>query len=214
MTFRDRIDAGRQLAAKLKRYQQQKNTLILALPRGGVPVGFEVAQTLHLPLDIFLVRKLGVPGQEELAMGAIAMGDVEVLNENIVQQLGISREIIDEIKQQQLKVLQHRNLLYRENRPFPSLKKQTVILIDDGIATGATIRAAIVAIKKLGCEKLIIATPVAPADTYHELKNQVDEIYCLQIPEPFYAIGNWYQDFSQTTDDEVRNLLARSKHAH
>lgn len=205
--FRDRIDAGQQLAAKLKRYEQRKNTLILALPRGGVPVAFEVARALQLPLDVFLVRKLGVPGQEELALGAIAMGDIEVLNQDVVEPLGISRDIIDRVKQEQVKILQQRNLLYRENRPFPSLRKKTIILIDDGIATGATIRAAIMAIKKLGGEKLIVAVPVAPASTCHDLKNIVDEIYCLQMPEPFYAIGNWYHDFSQTTDDEVRRLL-------
>lgn len=208
MIFRDRHDAGQQLATQLTRYKQQKNTLILALPRGGVPVAYEVAKALHLPLDIFLVRKLGLPGQEELAMGAIAMGDVEVLNKEIVQQLGIPRKTIDAVKKEETQILQQRNLLYRQNRPFPELKNQTIILIDDGVATGATIRAAILAIKKLGCEKLIVATPVAPFSTIQDLKEEADEVYCIHTPDPFYAIGNYYSNFSQTTDEEVRSLLA------
>ncbi len=210
MIFRDRTDAGERLAQALSQYARQKNTLILALPRGGVPVAFEVANALKLPLDVFLVRKLGVPGQEELAMGAIAMGDTEVLNKDIIRQLGIPREIIDRVKAEEQTVLDERNLRYRGQRKMPTLKGKTLILIDDGIATGATIRAAITAIKKLSAKRLIIAIPVAPASTVQELNREVDEVICLKTPEPFYAIGNWYHDFSQTSDEEVRDLLTKA----
>lgn len=207
MNFRDRSDAGQQLASALSEYANKKNTLILALPRGGVPVAYEVAKKLNLPLDIFLVRKLGVPGQEELAMGAIALGDIEVLNNDIISYLHITRRAIDQVKEQELKVLNQRNRVYRGDRPLPDLKHKTVILIDDGVATGATLRAAITAIKRLGAEQLIIAVPVAPASFKTQFSSLVDKVVCLLTPEPFYAIGNWYQDFSQTEDDEVRKLL-------
>ncbi len=210
MIFGVRRVGGERLAQALSQYARQKNTLILALPRGGVPVAFEVANALKLPLDVFLVRKLGVPGQEELAMGAIAMGDTEVLNKDIIRQLGIPREIIDRVKAEEQTVLDERNLRYRGQRKMPTLKGKTLILIDDGIATGATIRAAITAIKKLSAKRLIIAIPVAPASTVQELNREVDEVICLKTPEPFYAIGNWYHDFSQTSDEEVRDLLTKA----
>ena len=180
---------------------------MLALPRGGVPVGYEIAKALQLPFDVFLVRKLGVPGEEELALGAIAMNDVEILNEDIVQQLQISRAAIDAVKQREQKILEQRNILYRGHRKPPTLTGRTVILVDDGIATGATIWAAVTALRQLGCKQLIIATPVAPESTYQKLKKEVDEVICLEMPEPFFAIGNWYHDFSQTSDAEVQALL-------
>ena len=207
MIFRNRLEAGQRLAKALKAYANKTNTLILALPRGGVPVAFEVAKALHLPLDLFLVRKLGVPGYEELAMGAIAMGDIEVLNTEVIEELKISRDVIDQVKVEQQAVLTERNKRYRGNRPPPTLSEKTIILIDDGIATGATMRAAITAIKKLGAEKIIVGVPVAPADTAETLRRDVDDIVCLETPEPFHAIGNWYFDFPQTSDEEVKALL-------
>lgn len=207
MIFKDRIDAGQQLVKKLAAYQNKKDTLVLALPRGGVPVAYEVAKALNLPLDVFLVRKLGVPGHEELAMGAIALGDIEVLNQDIIQSLNITRPMIDAAKSEEQKILMERNVRYRQNRPLPDLKNKTVILIDDGIATGATIKAAITAIKKLSCQAIVIATPVAPADTCEALAPLVNHIICLTTPDPFYAIGNYYEDFTQTTDEEVCRLL-------
>ena len=211
MLFRDRIEAGQRLAKELKNYAKRTNTVILALPRGGVPVAFEIAKTLQLPLDIFLVRKLGVPGQEELAMGAIASGNVTVFNEDIVQQFHISPQTIDHIKNEQERILAKRNLLYRNNQPPSKITGKTIILVDDGIATGATIRAAIKAIKQSNCEQLIVAVPIAPESTIHSLKQDVENIICLEKPEPFYAIGNWYQNFPQTSDKEVRTLLAKAK---
>lgn len=209
MLFHDRQDAGQQLANTLENYAKQPNTIVLALPRGGVPVGYEIAHALKLPLDVFLVRKLGVPGQEELAMGAIAPNDIEILNKDIVQQLHLPREAIDDVKKKEQVVLKERSRLYRGNREPLKVKDQTIILVDDGIATGATIRAAITALRHMGCKRLIIAVPVAPESTCQELINEVDELVCLQMPEPFYAIGNWYDDFSQTTDKEVQKLLRR-----
>ncbi|ABS76881.1 phosphoribosyltransferase [Coxiella burnetii] len=213
MLFKDRKDAGQQLVNLLQPYNEGSNTIVLALPRGGVPVGFEIAQALHLPLDVFLVRKLGVPGQEELAMGAIASGDVEVLNEDIIRHLGISRAMIDRVKAEQMVILNERNRRYRGDQPPSKIKNQTVLLIDDGIATGATIRVAIKALKKLGCQRLVVAVPVAPESTIQQLSAEVDKIYCLKTPEPFFAIGNWYEVFSQTTDEEVQSLLSSAKQA-
>lgn len=210
MLFYDRKDAGERLAKQLQGYAKRSDAIVLALPRGGVPVAFEVAKALQLPLDVFLVRKLGTPGQEELAMGAIASDNIEVLNEDIIQQLRIPREMIDRVKAEQEAVLEERNRRYRGDRPAPKIKDQTVILIDDGIATGATIRVAIKAIKKLGCRHLIVAVPVAPESTIQQLRNEVDEIYCLETPEPFFAIGNWYENFSQTSDEEVQSLLSKA----
>lgn len=205
--FRDRIEAGELLAKQLLSYKNNKDVIVLALPRGGVPVAFQVAKELHLPLDIFLVRKLGYPGQEELAMGAIASGGVIIYNENIIRMGGISEKDIQSAIARESQVLQNREQLYRGDRPPLQVKDKIVILIDDGIATGATMRAAIAGLKKLNCKKIIVATPVAPPDTYETLLNEADEVVCLELPYPFYAIGGWYQDFSQTSDEEVISLL-------
>lgn len=207
--FPNRTVAGQQLAARLTSYADRSDMLVLGLPRGGVPVAYEVAKALHAPLDICLVRKLGVPAHKELAMGAIAAGGVRVLNYDVVSWLGISGKTIDEVAAKELKELQRRDRAYRGDRPQPEIRDRTVILVDDGIATGATIRAAIAVIKSQQPARLIVATPVAPPSTCEELKAEVDEVVCLMTPELFYAIGLWYEDFSQTTDDEVRELLAR-----
>jgi putative phosphoribosyl transferase len=190
-------------------YADRSDVLVLGLPRGGVPVAYEVAKALHAPLDICLVRKLGVPAHKELAMGAIASGGVRVLNYEVVSWLRISGKTIDEVAARELKELQRRDRAYRGDRPQPEIHDHTVILVDDGIATGATIRAAIAVIKSQHPARLIVATPVAPPSTCEELKAEVDEVVCLMTPELFYAIGLWYEDFSQTTDDEVRDLLAK-----
>lgn len=210
MRFKDRTDAGRQLAAKLTAYADRPDVLVLALPRGGVPVGFEVARLLHVPLDFFLVRKLGVPGHEELAMGAIASGGVRVLNPEVVGQLGISDEILDAVAADELRELQRREDAYRGDRPVPKIRDRTVILIDDGLATGSSMRAAVTALRRLGPERLVVAVPVAAPDTCAEFQEETDEMVCLQTPRPFRAVGLWYEDFSQTTDDEVRSLLEQA----
>jgi len=211
MIFRDRTDAGKQLATKLLSYKDRSDVLVLALPRGGVPVAFEVAQALHVPLDIFLVRKLGVPRHEELAMGAISTGGVRVLNEDVVDYLRIPKHIIDAIAAEELKELERRELAYRGNRPEPDIKGKTVILIDDGLATGSTIRAAAQALRQQQPARIVVAVPVSAAQTCDEYRIGVDEIICAVTPEPFLGVGRWYRDFSQTTDEEVRDLLARAR---
>ena len=211
MIFRDRKDAGEHLATKLLDYRDRADVLVLALPRGGVPVAFEVAQALRVPLDIFLVRKLGVPGHEELAMGAIATGGVRVLNEDVVDYLRISEDVIDTIAAQELKELRRREIAYRGNRPEPDVKGKTAILIDDGLATGSTIRAAAQAIRQQEPARIVVAVPVSAPQTCDEYRIGVDEIVCAITPEPFYGVGQWYYDFSQTTDDEVRDLLQRAR---
>jgi len=213
MIFRDRTDAGKQLATKLLSYKDRSDVLVLALPRGGVPVAFEVAQALHVPLDIFLVRKLGVPRHEELAMGAISTGGVRVLNEDVVDYLRIPKHIIDAIAAEELKELERRELAYRGNRPEPDIKGKTVILIDDGLATGSTIRAAAQALRQQQPARIVVAVPVSAAQTCDEYRIGVDEIICAVTPEPFLGVGRWYRDFSQTTDEEVRDLLARARGA-
>jgi putative phosphoribosyl transferase len=210
MIFRDRTDAGKHLATKLLNYKDRPDVLILALPRGGVPVAFEVAQALHVPLDIFLVRKLGVPGHEELAMGAISTGGVRVLNEDTVDYLRIPEHIIDATAAEELKELKRRELAYRGNRPEPDVKGKTVILIDDGLATGSTIRAAAQALRQQQPARIIVAVPVSAPETCDEYRIGVDEIICAVTPEPFVGVGMWYLDFSQTTDEEVRDLLERA----
>ncbi len=205
--FKDRIDAGQRLADRLKQYSGMTNALVLALPRGGVPVAYQIAYNLKIPLDIFLVRKLGVPGQEELAMGAIASGGVQVLNNDIVDMLNISDQDIKTATEKEQGVLKNREQLYRGSRAPLVLTNNTVILVDDGIATGATMIVAIKAIRKLGCDKIIVAVPVCPTETINRIATMADEFICLATPEPFYAIGNWYYEFRQTTDDEVISLL-------
>ena len=211
MIFRDRTEAGKHLATKLTRYKDRPDVLVLALPRGGVPVAFEVAQALRVPLDIFLVRKLGVPGHEELAMGAIATGDVRVLNEDTIDYLGIPQNVIDSIAEKELKELKRRERAYRGNRPEPDVKDKTVILIDDGLATGSTIRAAAQALRRQAPARIIVAVPVSAQETCDEYLIGVDEIVCAVTPEPFFGVGQWYLDFSQTTDEEVRDLLAQAR---
>lgn len=207
MIFRDRSDAGQYLATKLLQYKDREDVLVLALPRGGVPVAFEVAQVLQVPMDIFLVRKLGVPGHEELAMGAIATGGVRVLNEDTVNYLGIPPDVIDSITEMELKELKRREIAFRGNRPEPNVKGKTVILIDDGLATGSTIRAAAQALRGQDPARIIVAVPVSAPQTCDEYRMGVDEIVCAVTPKRFLGVGRWYHDFSQTTDEEVRDLL-------
>jgi predicted phosphoribosyltransferase len=210
MIFYDRTDAGRQLAAALRRYADDPTVIVLALPRGGVPVAYEVARELGAPLDVFLVRKLGVPGREELAMGAIASGGVRVVNREVVRELGLTDADLDEAAAQETEELRRREAAYRDGRPAPNLRGRTVILIDDGLATGSTMRAAVAAVRRLGPAKAVVAVPVGAAETCREFRKIADGVVCLQAPEPFFAVGGWYHDFSQTTDEEVRDLLARS----
>ena len=211
--FRNRSEAGRLLAKKLVAYADRPDVLVLALPRGGVPVAYEVARALGAPLDVFLVRKLGVPGYEELAMGAVATGGVRVINDQIVQQLGIPSHIIDAVAAREQQELVRRERLYRGGRPPPNVRGRTVILVDDGLATGATMRAAVMALRKLQPARIVVAVPTASSETCDELRPEVDDIICALTPEPFFAVGHWYEDFSQTTDDEVRDLLARRQNA-
>jgi putative phosphoribosyl transferase len=213
MIYRDRIDAGRQLAAQLNDYVNRDDVLVLALPRGGVPVAYEVAKALHVPLDIFLVRKLGVPGQEELAMGAISTGGVRVLNDDVVNYLGIPGEVIDAVTADELRELERRERAYRGDRHEPNIHGKTVILIDDGLATGSTMRAAAAALRQKSPGRLIVAVPVSASQTCDEYRMGVDEIICAKTPEPFLGVGRWYKDFSQTTDEEVRQLLAKAEAA-
>lgn len=205
--FDNRRDAGRQLAGALRHYADRPDVLVLALPRGGVPVAYEVAQALNVPLDIFLVRKLGVPGHEELAMGAIATGGEVVLNDSVVQALRITREELDRVAAAEQQELVRRESAYRGDRPPPEVRDRTVILIDDGLATGSTMRAAAAALRRQGPARIVIAVPVSSPQTCYELGAEVDEIVCLITPEMFYAVGMWYIDFSPTTDDEVSTLL-------
>lgn len=211
MIFRDRTEAGKYLATKLLSHKDRPDVLVLALPRGGVPVAFEVAEALGVPLDIFLVRKLGVPGHEELAMGAISTGGVRVLNEDVVDYLGIPEHIIDAIADEELKELKRREVAYRGNRAQPDVKGKTVILIDDGLATGSTIRAAAQALRQQQPARIIVAVPVSAPQTCDEYRIGVDEIICAVTPERFFGVGRWYVDFSQTTDEEVRDLLERAR---
>jgi predicted phosphoribosyltransferase len=209
--FRDRREAGRRLAEKLTAYAGRPDVIVLALPRGGVPVAYEVARALGAPLDVYLVRKLGVPGQEELAMGAIATGGVVVLNEPVVRGLGIPRYVIDAVTAWQQRELERRESLYRGEAPPPDVRGQTVILVDDGLATGATMRAAVAALRKQQPARIVVAVPTAPPETCEELRTETDDVVCAMTPEPFQSVGLWYEDFSQTTDDEVRELLARAR---
>jgi putative phosphoribosyl transferase len=208
--FRDRTEAGRLLAEQLGAYANRGDVLVLALPRGGVPVGFEVAQALDAPLDVFLVRKLGVPGHEELAMGAVATGGVRVLNEGVVQALAIPESSIDSVAEAEQKELERREQAYRGERSAPDVQGHTIMLIDDGLATGTTMRAAIAALRQQRPNRIVVAVPTASPVTCDEFRDEVDDIVCLITPEPFFAVGLWYENFSQTTDDEVRSLLEQS----
>ena len=213
MIYRNRTEAGRHLASRLVDYADRPDVLVLALPRGGVPVAFEVASALNAPLDIFLVRKLGVPGHEELAMGAIATGDVRVLNEEVMRYLKIPGEVIDAVAAGERRELERREKVYRGGRPAPEVRGKTVILVDDGLATGSTMRAAAAALRKQAPARIVVGVPVAAPATCDEFRTEVDDIVCAVMPEPFHGVGRWYEDFSQTTDDEVRELLGRGTHA-
>lgn len=210
MLFKDRTAAGQVLAKELAAYANRSGVLVLALPRGGVPVAFEVAKALNAPLDVFLVRKLGVPGQEELAMGALASGGVRVLNDEVVAGLGLSETIINKVAEKEQQELERREHLYRDDRPVPDLHGRTVILVDDGIATGATMRAALRALRQQQPAQLVVGVPVSSPETCQEFQTEVDDIVCAMTPRPFHSVGLWYDDFSQTTDDEVRDLLHRA----
>ena len=205
--FADRHAAGAEVAARLDHLVERGDTIVLALPRGGVPVGYEVAQRLKAPLDIFLVRKLGVPGHEELAMGAIASGGVRVLNDDVIRWYGIPTEAIDSVARKELAELERREREYRPGRPAPQLQGKTVILVDDGLATGSTMRAAVQAARAQRPARIVVAVPVGAPETCRELAAIADEVVCARTPQPFSAVGQWYRDFSQTTDDEVRALL-------
>jgi putative phosphoribosyl transferase len=210
MLFTDRVEAGRFLASKLREYADHPEVLVLALPRGGVPVAFEVARALRAPLDVFLVRKLGVPGHPELAMGAIASGGVRVVNEDVVGALGISRDVIEAVAAVEEQELERRERIYRGGRPPPDVRGRTVILVDDGLATGSTMRAAVAALRQHGPDRIVVAVPVGAPETCEEFRSEADDVVCARTPEPFYAVGLWYGDFSQTTDEEVHDLLDRA----
>lgn len=212
--FANRTEAGEFLATRLVVYANRPDVLVLALPRGGVPVAFAVAQALHVSLDIFVVRKLGVPGHEELAMGAIATGGVRVLNDEVVQYLDIPDEMIDIVAAREMQEIRRRERLYRDDRPIPQVHGRTVILVDDGLATGSTMRAAVAALRRQQPARIVVAVPIAAPETCEELRTEVDEIVCAVTPEPFHAVGLWYEDFAQTTDEEVRALLTRAARPH
>jgi putative phosphoribosyl transferase len=210
--FRDRAEAGRLLAAKLAAYANRPDVLVLALPRGGVPVAFEVARALRAPLDVIIVRKLGVPGEKELAMGAIASGGVCVLNDDVVQMLAIPEEVIHRVAIREQRELERRERLYRGDRPAYEVHGRTVILVDDGIATGATMRAAVAAVRQQQPNRIVIATPTAASSTCKEFAGEVDELVSIIRPEAFFAVGFWYENFSQTSDEEVLDLLQQATH--
>jgi len=210
MLFQDRFDAGRLLASKLRRFANRSDTVVLALPRGGVPVGFEVAKALNVPLDVFVVRKLGVPGYEELAMGAIASGGIRVLNEDLVRTAGIPDEVIDAVAAEEERELERRERDYREGRPPVDVQGRTVILVDDGPATGSSMRVAVLALKRKRPAQIVVAVPLGAPTTCAEFESEVDQVICAVTPEPFRSVGQWYMDFSQTSDEEVRDLLRRA----
>ena len=208
--FLNRSEAGRFLAQKLTAYINRGDVIVLALPRGGVPVASEVAKALNASLDVFVVRKLGLPGHPELAMGAIATGGVRVFNGDVVNSLRIPDQVVDAVSAQEFDELQRREKAYRDDLPPPEVEGRTVILVDDGIATGSTMLAAIAALRQLNVARIVVATPVVSAATYCEIRRVADEVVAVMKPEDFYAVGQWYEDFSQTSDDEVRELLAQA----
>ena len=209
--YEDRFDAGRRLAGMLSVYAHRTDVVVLALPRGGVPVGFEVAMALGAPLDVFVVRKLGVPGHEELAMGAIASGGVRVLDPNVIQLADVGEQEVQRVTAIEQRELARRERRYRGDRPFPDVRGKTTILIDDGLATGSTMRAAVAALRQEGPSKIVVAVPVAAPEVCAAFRTVGDEIVCASTPTPFHAVGLWYEDFTQTTDDEVRDLLERAQ---
>ena len=212
MIFHDRRDAGRALARALAHYAGRPDVIVLALPRGGVPVGFEVARALDAPLDVFLVRKLGFPGNEEYAMGAIASGGVRVLNEAVVRELGVSPIALERIVQQEERELRRREHAYRDDLPAVTLAGRTAILVDDGLATGFSMRAAVKAVRERGARRIVVAVPLGPSDTVRELARLADEVVCVSSPQPFLAVGRFYESFDQTSDEEVLELLRQAQH--
>jgi putative phosphoribosyl transferase len=208
IVFEDRHDAGRRLAERLLPYARRPDALVLALPRGGVPVAYELAKALDLPLDVFSVRKLGAPGHEELALGAIGSGGGYYLNIPVIRSLDVNANEIRDVIDRERHELERRERLYRDNRPRPEIHGKIAILVDDGLATGASMRAAITALRRLDPAQIVVAVPVAPIEVCTELRNEIDDLVCYQTPYPFDAVGLWYRDFSQTTDEEVRRLLA------
>jgi predicted phosphoribosyltransferase len=217
MYFEDRLEAGKVLSEWLLPYRGRPEVIVLALPRGGVPVAFEVAKALGAPLDVFLVRKLGVPGHEELAMGAVADGHVIVRNDDVVASLAIPDELIDAVAERESRELMRQRNLYRQGEPPPAVEGRIVILVDDGLATGATMRAAVAALRQQKPQKLVVAVPVGAPETCAELRSEADEVICAMTPKYFGAVGAWYKDFSPMSDDTVRALLreaARHEHAH
>jgi putative phosphoribosyl transferase len=208
--LRDRTEAGRLLADTLREYANRDDVVVLALPRGGVPVGFEVAKALNEPLDVFVVRKLGLPGQEELAMGAIASGGARVLNREFIRALGIPDDVVEQVTQEEQRELERREREYRDGRPPIDVRGRTVILVDDGLATGSSMRVAVLALRQKEPAQIVVAVPVAPRDSCVELESVADRVVCAVTPEPFWGVGQWYADFSQTSDEEVRDLLRRA----
>jgi len=208
--YQDRRHAGRQLATLLGEYVDQPEVLVLGLPRGGIPVAYEVALALQAPLDVFLVRKLGVPGHEELAMGAVATGGVRVLSSDVIAAFGLNEAKIAAVTALELEELERRERAFRDDRPAPDFEDRTCILIDDGLATGSTMYAAVLALRQQEPQRIVIAVPVAAGSTCLDLGREVDDIICAATPEPFYAVGLWYEDFAQTTDEKVRQLLTRA----
>ena len=208
--FRDRTEAGRMLAETLREYANREDVVVLALPRGGAPVGFEVAKALNAPLDVFVVRKLGLPGQEELAMGAIASGGARVLNREIIHALGIPDDVVEQVTQEEQRELERREREYRDGRPPIDVRGRKVILVDDGLATGSSMRVAVLALRQKQPAQIVVAVPVAPRDSCVELEFVADRVVCAFTPEPFWGVGQWYADFSQTSDEEVRDLLRRA----
>jgi len=211
--FRDRREAGQLLAAAIMALPELKQPIVLALPRGGVPVGFEVARSLRAPLDVLVVRKLGTPGQEELALGAVALGGASYLNTDLIAELQLPERVIEEIREQELDEVKRRNARYRGDRPWPDLSGRSVVIVDDGAATGATAEAAVTALRSQGPAEIVVALPVAPADTCERLREAADRLVCLRSPRLFFALGSWYLDFEQVSDEEVRDLLQRAAEA-
>lgn len=208
--FQNRIDAGRQLAAKLVSYAGRDDVLVLGLPRGGVPIAFEIAMALDAPLDVFVVRKLGLPGHEEFGIGAIASGDIRVVDDAVLRAYEVDREALERITARERLELDRRERLYRDDRPFPRIEDRVVILVDDGLATGSTMRAAIAALRRMSPSRIVVAVPVGAPETCGAMARLVEQVVCLETPEPFYAVGLWYEDFEQTDDAEVHDLLDRA----